>query len=74
MSKASLSPTSGSSLSSRRRVSTFDLGHLERLARGALFDLSTLAPTLAQQDGGRGVAVGDGFDIHGNNDTLLFPF
>ena len=33
MSKASSRPTSGSSLSSRRRVSIFPLGHLERLAR-----------------------------------------
>ena len=33
MSKASSRPTSGSSLSSRRRESIFPLGHLERLAR-----------------------------------------
>ena len=33
MSKASSRPTSGSSLSSRRRMSILPLGHLERLAR-----------------------------------------
>ena len=32
----------------------------------ALLDLASLAEALAQQDGRGRVAIGDGFDIHGN--------
>src|SRR3954463_6090008 len=40
-------------------------GPVGQIAQGALPDLATLAVTLAQQDGGRRIPVGNGFDIHG---------
>ena len=45
----------------------FDVGGrpVGEIAEGALTDLAVLAVALAQQDGGRRVPVGDGFDIHG---------
>jgi len=46
------------------------LDHLRRkigeVEEGALPDFAVLAIGLAQQDGGRGAAVGDGLDIHGD--------
>ena len=35
------------------------------VGEGALLDLAALAIGLAEQDGGRGGAVGHGFDVHG---------
>ena len=35
------------------------------VGEGALLDLAGLAIGLAEQDGGRGGSVGDGFDVHG---------
>src|ERR1035437_9202297 len=34
--------------------------------QGALEGLRAFAPTLAEEDGGRGVAIGDGLDVHGS--------
>ena len=44
----------------------FDMGGQPagEVAQGAFADLALLAVALAQQDGGRGVPVRDGFDIH----------
>ena len=39
---------------------------LGEVVEGAFFDFPALAPAFAQEDGGRGVTVGDGFDEHGN--------
>jgi hypothetical protein len=33
------------------------------VSQGALAGFRALAPAFAEEDGGRGVAVGDGFDI-----------
>ena len=38
---------------------------LRQVGEGAFTDLSGLAIGFAQQDGGRGVSVGDGLDVHG---------
>jgi len=47
----------------------FDLVHgpVGEVGEGALAGLGAFAPAFAEEDGGRGVAVGDGFDVHGNN-------
>ena len=47
---------------------SFDLvrGHLERLAMVRLRTRLPFAPAFAQEDGGAGVTVGDGVDVHGN--------
>ena len=45
-------------------------GPLRQIGQGALADLAGVAIGLAKQDGGRGVPVGDGFDVHGH---LLSP-
>ena len=37
------------------------------IGEGALVDLAVLAEGLAEEDGGRGGAVGDGLDVHGYN-------
>ena len=37
---------------------------------GALADALAFAPAFAQQDGGRGVAVGDDFHVHGNYPSI----
>ena len=44
----------------------FDVGGgpVRQVAQGALTHLAALAIALAQQDGGRRVPIGDGFDIH----------
>ena len=34
---------------------------------GGFADAFTLAPAFAQEDGGAGVSIGDGVDVHGNN-------
>jgi hypothetical protein len=41
-------------------------GPVGKVAQGALLDLGALAIGLAQQDGGRRVAVGDSLDVHGH--------
>jgi hypothetical protein len=38
-----------------------------KIGQGPLDGLLAFAPTLAQEDGGRGVAIGDSFDIHGTD-------
>ena len=38
---------------------------LRQVGEGAFTDFSGLAIGFAQQDGGRGVSVGDGLDVHG---------
>ena len=45
-------------------------GPFGEVGQGAFPDLAPLAPAFAQEDGGRRVAVGDGFDVHGNYSTL----
>ena len=40
-------------------------GPLGEVGQGALFDLARFTVGLAQEDGGRGVAVGDSLDVHG---------
>ena len=42
-------------------------GPFGEVGEGAFLDLAALAPAFAQEDGGRRVAVGDGFDVHGND-------
>ena len=42
------------------------LGPLGEVGDGAFANAFTLAPAFAQEDGGAGVPVGDGIDIHGN--------
>ena len=44
-------------------------GPLGEVGQGAFLDFAVFAPALAQEDGGRRVAVGDRFDIHGNDDS-----
>ena len=41
------------------------------IGKGALADVSALAPALSKQDGGSGVSVGNDFDIHGNKDIMI---
>src|SRR5271165_2775640 len=43
------------------------LGPMGEIGEGALVGLVAFAPTFAEEDGGRGVAVGDGLDVHGSN-------
>src|ERR1700736_2305369 len=43
----------------------FFLGPVGEVGQGALVGFVALAPALAEEDGGRGIAVGDGFDVHG---------
>ena len=43
----------------------FLLGPVGEVGQGALAGLGALASAFAQEDGGRGVAVGDDIDIHG---------
>ena len=38
---------------------------LRQVGEGTFTDVAGLAIGFAQQDGGRGVSVGDGFDVHG---------
>lgn len=40
-----------------------------QVGEGLLDDAAVLALALAEEDGGRGVAVGDGLDVHGNHYT-----
>ena len=40
-------------------------GPFGEVGEGAFTDLAGVAIGLAQEDGGRGVSVGDGFDVHG---------
>src|SRR3984893_391268 len=43
----------------------FFLGPIGEVGQGALAGFVAFPPALAEEDGGRGVAVGDGFDVHG---------
>ena len=47
---------------------SFDLvrGPLGEVGDGAFTDAFAFAPAFAQEDGGAGVTVGDGVDVHGN--------
>ena len=40
-------------------------GPVGEVGEGAFFDFTGVAIGLAQEDSGRGVAIGDGFDVHG---------
>jgi hypothetical protein len=40
------------------------------IGQGALVGFAACAPALAEEDGGWGVAIGDGFDVHGSYYTL----
>src|SRR5260370_15257732 len=42
------------------------LGPIGEVGQGALAGFVAFAPALTEEDGGRGVAVGDGFDVHGS--------
>ena len=44
----------------------FLLGPVGEVGQGALEGFRAFAPTFAEEDCGRGVAVGDGLDVHGN--------
>ena len=48
-------------------------GEARQVGQGALADLAVLALGLAQEHGGRGVAVGDGLDVHGSMIQLAKP-
>src|SRR5450759_4144984 len=41
-------------------------GPVGEVGQGALEGLRAFAPTFAEEDGGRGVAIGDGLDVHGS--------
>src|ERR1700731_2785374 len=43
----------------------FFLGPIGEVGQGALAGFVAFPPALAEEDGGRGVAVGDCFDVHG---------
>ena len=47
------------------RPSTRVEGHLEEVGEGSFSDFAVFAEGFAQEDGGRGVAVGDAFYVHG---------
>src|SRR5207342_1581020 len=59
-----------------QRAQSFDnLGRpMGQVSDGALPDLAAVAITLPQQDGGRRVPVGHGFDIHGANMSYLMTY
>ena len=42
------------------------IGALGEIGEGAFFDFAVMPEGLPKEDGGRGVAVGDAFDIHGD--------
>ncbi len=44
----------------------FLLRPIGEVGQGALAGFVAFAPAFAQEDSGRGVAIGDGFDIHGS--------
>src|SRR5260370_1319927 len=44
----------------------FFLGPMGEAGQGALAGFVAFPPPLAEEDGGRGVAVGDGLDVHGS--------
>ena len=71
MSKASVGLSRGSSL--RSLAERVDLGFwpVGEVGDGALADALAFAPAFTQQDGGRGVAVGDDFHVHGNYPSIL---
>jgi hypothetical protein len=39
-------------------------GELREVGQGTRFDLAVFAVGFAEEDGGRGVAIGDGGDVH----------
>ncbi len=56
------------SLAAQHLAKRFDLGRgpIGKVGEGALADPLPLAPGLAQQDGGRGAAIGNVLNVHGN--------
>jgi len=44
----------------------FFLRPIGEVGQGALAGFVAFAPALAEEDGGRGIAVGDGLDVHGS--------
>ncbi len=47
-----------------RRASDLSWGPMREVGEGAVFDLAVAAKRLAEEDSGRGVAVGDIGDVH----------
>ena len=43
----------------------FLFGPMGEVGQGAFEGLRAFAPTFAEEDGGRGVAIGHGLDVHG---------
>ena len=43
------------------------------VGQGGLAGLAAFAPAFAQEDGGWGIAVGDGFDVHGSHYAQAIP-
>ena len=67
MSTASAGAASSVPPLSRNREAVDEGGRpLGEVGEGAFADLAALAEGLAQEDGGRRVAVGDGLDVHGH--------
>ena len=52
----------------------FFLGPMGEIGEGALAGFVAFAPAFAEEDGGRGVTVGDGFDIHGTDYAYYLYF
>ena len=48
----------------------FLCGPVGEVGQCAFADSAAFAPAFSQEDGGAGVAVGDGFDVHGNDNIL----
>ena len=55
-------------LAAQHAAQGFDLGRrpIGEVGQGALKGFFAFAPALAEEDGGPGVTVGDGFDVDGN--------
>jgi hypothetical protein len=52
----------------------FFWGPIGEIGQRALTGFLTLAPAFAEEDGGRGVAVGDDGDIHAHNNAYINLF
>ena len=46
-------------------------GPLSQVGQCSLADLACLAEGFSQEEAGRGVAIGDGFDVHGHHSASL---
>ena len=52
---------------SLRRIAMLSCGPVGEVGQGALAGFLALAEGLAEEDGGRGVAVGNDVDVHGRS-------